>query len=351
MRFLLTCLNLTGPETVSGQGPVARRMAAALMACALLVTAGCATTSTEMANSNAAEVTALPTEVESGPYLIQAGDEISIRFYLTPELDEDIRIPPDGMLSLRLIGPIKATDKTTEELSEELQNEYKRELKSPDIAVMLRKTQSNQVFVGGEVQRPQAVQYTPNMTPIEAVLNAGGFKQSAKLAHVLIIRKDENGKPVPYEVDLKRMLAGSVESIPIQPLDIVYVPKTQIARVNQLLDKILRTSDVGSYGTVGELVHFEMLRSRRYHRPLCVFSIVVSQAEDALENETIRELRENTRRIDLVEVSGADNGVIHIVCPETNASQAVGLLNRDGSSIDLLLETSRERAVSEQSTW
>ena len=78
------------------------------------------------------------------------------------------------------------------------------------------------------------------MTPIEAVLNAGGFKSSAKLAHVLIIRKDESGKPVPYEVNLKQMLAGSVESVPIQPLDIVYVPKTQIAQVNQFVDSYVR---------------------------------------------------------------------------------------------------------------
>ncbi len=204
----------------------------AFFAVSLLVLSGC--------SSLSKEVTALPTAVESGPYLIQAGDEISIRFYLTPELDEDIRIPPDGLLSLRLIGPINAVGKTTEELSQELETEYKRELKSPDIAVMLRKTQSNQVFVGGEVARPQAVQFTPNMTPVEAVLNAGGFKSSAKLQHVLIIRKDSAGNPVPYEVDLKQMLRGNMESVPVQPLDIVYVPKTRIARVNQFVDDYVK---------------------------------------------------------------------------------------------------------------
>jgi len=235
MRFVLT--RLTAAVVADWQprwllSCLASRLAAVLMAAVVLLSAGCATTNSE--------VTPLPTAVEAGPYLIQAGDEISIRFYLTPELDEDIRIPPDGMLSLRLIGPVQATGKTTEELSEQLQNEYKRELKSPDIAVMLRKTQSDQVFVGGEVLQPQAVQFTPNMTPIEAVLNAGGFKSSAKLAHVLIIRKDESGKPVPYEVNLKQMLEGSVESVPIQPLDIVYVPKTQIAQVNQFVDSYIR---------------------------------------------------------------------------------------------------------------
>ena len=148
MNFVLTRLVATESESRG----VVSRLAAALLAGAMLLAAGCTTMSSE--------VTTLPPEVEAGPYLIQSGDEISIRFYLTPELDEDIRIPPDGMLSLRLIGPVKATGKTTEELSEELQNEYKRELKSPDIAVMLRKTQNDQVFVGGEVQRPQAVQYT-----------------------------------------------------------------------------------------------------------------------------------------------------------------------------------------------
>lgn len=135
-----------------------------------------------------------------------------------------------------------------------------------------------------------------------------------------------------------------------------------------MLDKILRSSDLSSYATVDELAHFEMLRSRRYQRPLSVFSIIVPESDEARASRAVKELREHTRRIDLVEVSSVNNGVIHLICPETNAHNASGLLRRlrelpltdgvrigiatfpdDGSSIDMLVETSRERARAEAS--
>lgn|GEM_PF-4699329 len=130
-----------------------------------------------------------------------------------------------------------------------------------------------------------------------------------------------------------------------------------------MFDKILRSSDLSAYETVGELVHFEMLRSRRYQRPLSVFSIIVPDLDETSANVTVTELRKHTRRIDLVETSSLKDGVIHLICPETNAGDAAGLLRRlqalrltdgvrigfaafpdDGSSIDLLVEASRERA-------
>lgn len=131
-----------------------------------------------------------------------------------------------------------------------------------------------------------------------------------------------------------------------------------------MLDKILRRSDIESYETVGELSHFEMLRSRRYQRPLSVLALIAVNSKRVFSEADISDLSEHTRRIDIFETSDIANGVIHLICPETNARGAVSLTSRlraipalsdcklgystfpdDGSSIELLLETARDRAV------
>jgi len=135
-----------------------------------------------------------------------------------------------------------------------------------------------------------------------------------------------------------------------------------------LLDKILRPSDIESYETVGELTHFEMLRSRRYQRPLSVLALIATTSNRDLSEADISELSEHTRRIDIFETSDVAKGVIHIICPETNVRGAVSLARRlkemsvlsrfklgyatfpeDGSSIELLLETARDRAGAKNS--
>ncbi len=130
-----------------------------------------------------------------------------------------------------------------------------------------------------------------------------------------------------------------------------------------MLDKILRPSDIESYQTVGELTHFEMLRSRRYQRPLSVFSLIPVSIEERLQEQQIEELYECTRRIDIFEMTNVAQGIIYLICPETNVRGSQSLAARlkanpvlsryklghatfpeDGSSIELLLETARERA-------
>jgi hypothetical protein len=77
------------------------------------------------------------------------------------------------------------------------------------------------------------------MTPLQAVMNAGGFKDTAKPAGVIVIRKGPDNRPMPLRVDLQRVLDGesTAEDLQLQPYDIVYVPKTWIAQANQFVNE------------------------------------------------------------------------------------------------------------------
>lgn len=173
------------------------------------------------------------------PYRVRPGDELSITFYNTPELDEDVQVLPDGTIALKLVGVVPVDDRSPGEIAEDLQERYKMELSDPQIAVIVRNVRDFKIFVGGEVEQPQVVDFTPDMTPVEAVYSAGGFLQSANLEQLVVIRKDEDRRPVPYLIDMKRYLSSDVDPILLRPLDIVFVPKSKIARVNDFVDQYL----------------------------------------------------------------------------------------------------------------
>lgn len=57
---------------------------------------------------------------------------------------------------------------------------------------------------------------------------------SAQPESTIIIRKGSDNKPVPFQVNLQQVLNGNAPEadLMLRPADIVYVPKSQIAKVD-----------------------------------------------------------------------------------------------------------------------
>jgi polysaccharide biosynthesis/export protein len=60
----------------------------------------------------------------SAPYRLMAGDRIAVRFVYNETLDDEVTIPPDGRLSLRLVGEVQAAGLTPPELGRTLTQAY-----------------------------------------------------------------------------------------------------------------------------------------------------------------------------------------------------------------------------------
>ena len=69
---------------------------------------------------------------------------------------------------------------------------------------------------------------------MNAIAQARGAKDTARLSNVIVIRKDFNGKPAGTNLDLRRVIDGTdySQDITLMPYDIVYVPKSNIARID-----------------------------------------------------------------------------------------------------------------------
>jgi polysaccharide export outer membrane protein len=71
-------------------------------------------------------------------YKIQIGDQLDVKFFYNPELNEQVTVRPDGRISLQLVHEIIATGLTASELTDFLTKKYAPELKKPEITVIVR---------------------------------------------------------------------------------------------------------------------------------------------------------------------------------------------------------------------
>jgi polysaccharide export outer membrane protein len=80
---------------------------------------------------------------------------------------------------------------------------------------------ADQVFVDGQVQKPGAIAYRDGMTLTEAIIQAGSALGTARLSGVYIMRGGER-----MNVNLKRILRGKDEDVPLLPADRIYLPES-----------------------------------------------------------------------------------------------------------------------------
>jgi Periplasmic protein involved in polysaccharide export len=199
----------------------------------LLPLTGCSHPPAKTAQEMQAEII---TETALGP-----GDIIEVKFTYAPQFSEALTVRPDGKIQLQLVGDVTADGKTPEALREELMTLCKPYLQHPELAVITRKLYQARVYVGGEVKTPGQIDMPGRMTPLQAIMQAGGFDmRSANVKNVIIIRH-KNGQRYGCALDCRNALEGKEEGplFYLEPYDIVYVPRTTITKVNQWIDQYI----------------------------------------------------------------------------------------------------------------
>jgi polysaccharide export outer membrane protein len=215
----------------------------------VLLLGGCGAAAVKPASLEQAN--AISTRAAGGEYRLQPGDELDIRFYYNPELNTSVLIRPDGRISIPLANEVQAAGLTPNGLTQQLRSAFERELRRPELTVIVRSFNSQKVFVGGEVQTPGVVQALGPLTVLQSVTQAGGFKETARLNEVLVIRRDPAAQdPIVIPVDIGAVVDGTQtnQDIALMPFDVVYVPKSPIANVNKFVDQYIRQNIPFGFG-------------------------------------------------------------------------------------------------------
>jgi polysaccharide export outer membrane protein len=186
-------------------------------------------------------------EAQSRPYpereyKIQVGDQLDIKFYYNSELNEQVIVRPDGRISLQLVHEIIAAGLSPAQLTTLLTEKYAAELEKPELTVIIRSFSTQRVYIDGEVSRPGLVNLTGFMTVLQGISQAGGLKETARIHEAIVIRRQADNTPYVMTVDLEKAIDGTDTSqdIALMPLDIVYLPKSHIANINQWVDQYVR---------------------------------------------------------------------------------------------------------------
>ena len=182
------------------------------------------------------------TDADDGSYRMSPGDVIEVKFLQNPELNELVRIRPDGRISMPLVGELRVAGVTVTDLSTRLATAYDDTLRSPSVTIQVREFANRRVFVGGEVTRPGMLALVGEQTALGAVMEAGGYKVSATRGEIVVIRKGDEDRPRLIRLSAKAEKDHGPEaaSFRLQPLDVVIVAESSVARAGRAVDQYIR---------------------------------------------------------------------------------------------------------------
>ncbi len=195
---------------------ISRRLSVLLAALSLaLLWAGCVTDNTTATGSNPR------IDAPTASAQLRSGDTMIVSLLGIPEpITSNVQIDEEGFIRLQYIGAVTAAGLSIAELSQSIRDTYiaKNYYTALDVSVNVTE---RYVYIGGEVQRPGRIAWSPDLTLAKAVQSAGGFTLYAKETKVTLTRDRK-----AYDFDVKLAQRRPEEDPLLFPGDSIQVPRS-----------------------------------------------------------------------------------------------------------------------------
>jgi polysaccharide export outer membrane protein len=156
-------------------------------------------------------------------YRLVPGDKLRIEVYKDTQLTQSLQVRPDGKITLPLVGDIAAEGRTSIELRDALVTSLKEYNTNPVVTVIVVETVPPVFYVMGEVNAAGSLPLKGEVTVLQALAMAGGFKDFAKTNKILIQRKGAAGiSTLKFNYD--DAVKGKGQTIYLRPGDTIVVP-------------------------------------------------------------------------------------------------------------------------------
>jgi polysaccharide export outer membrane protein len=157
--------------------------------------------------------------------VIGAEDVLGVLFWREQEMSGDLTVRPDGMITLPLIGDVRAAGLRPEELKGILEKATAKFITEPNVTVVVRTINSRKVFITGEVAKPGAYVLIGPHTVMQLIALAGGLNEYAD-GNAITVMRMENGRQRSFAFRYKDVAKGKAlaQNIQLQPGDTVVVP-------------------------------------------------------------------------------------------------------------------------------
>ncbi|MFW6154598.1 MAG: polysaccharide biosynthesis/export family protein [Planctomycetota bacterium] len=189
-------------------------------------------------------------------YVVMPPDGLTIVARPTDEFDNyRVRVGPDGMAALPLIGNVMFAGKTTDQIAAEVKQALLEYYEDVEVIVTVRNYRSQRYFVFGQVARKGSFAFTGNNTIVSALATASPTRL-AMPQRITVVRgmrpmPDEKGVPVDQggriknqtqriTIDLAAMVRnGEPANFRLANNDIIYVPPHPLAKIGLGLRQLL----------------------------------------------------------------------------------------------------------------
>ena len=155
------------------------------------------------------------------PFILGAEDMITILVYGSAEFSGAHLVRPDGKITLPFLGDVAAAGLSPIELGNVIRDRLKKYLVEPDVSVSVNAVNSKRFYIQGEVNKTGAFPLLVPTKVLEALVNAGGFRDFANQKNIVIMRM--TGERLSF--NYKEVIKGKKmdQNIYLKPGDIIIV--------------------------------------------------------------------------------------------------------------------------------
>ncbi len=178
-------------------------------------------------------------------YLVQPGDVLELQFRYSPEFNQTITVQPDGFISLQVGGDVKVSGKNVEQVRQLILQKASERLQDPEATVILKEFQKPYFVVAGEVVQPGKIEMRERVTAIQAIMLAGGLKESARSSQILLFRKINSDTAEVKVLNLRKIKRTSdlENDLTLQAGDMLLVPRDTLSKI----ERFIKLASVAAY--------------------------------------------------------------------------------------------------------
>jgi polysaccharide export outer membrane protein len=177
----------------------------------LLFLAGCKTVAEPVAANSTSDAWA---QMSYGAYRIRPTDQVRVQVYDDPNITGEYQVDSSGLISIPLVGRIKASGLTPAQLERAIAGRLSEGvLKKPGVNVQI--IGYGPIYMHGEVKRAGEYPYKPGLSVMDAVALAGGYTYRADEAKAGVTRAGSSIERM-YPLDRR---------VPVFPGDNIRIPE------------------------------------------------------------------------------------------------------------------------------
>jgi polysaccharide export outer membrane protein len=178
-------------------------------------------------------------------YTLHAGDVISLDYRYTPEFNQTVTIQPDGYVTLDIVGDVKIAGLTLDEVHDQIVKMASSRLNHPELNLTLKDFEHPYIVVAGEVAKPGKFELRDDTTALQAIMLAGGFKDSARDTKVVLFRRINQQMAEVRQLNLHNVHRTSdlEHDTELQPGDMLLVTRNKLEH----LSRFMKATNLGLY--------------------------------------------------------------------------------------------------------